>query len=136
MSKRKLDLDNGSIHLDIPSFYHHPVKLKVNAGIRIDRTDPLPIHIALSVKNKGNNPNEIRPEDLAMDINGVLPGIEFRAEGDFGEKGLTSKVDIALGAIVTTVKPFLPDGFQDSAVDGRLEFDFAAKRDSKKRNNI
>jgi len=133
MSKRKFDLDNGSIHLDIPSLYHHPMKLKVNAGIRIDKSNSLPVNIALSVKNKGDIPNEIRPEDLAMDINGVLPGIDFRAEGDFKEKGLISKVDISLGTIVTTIKPFLPNGFQASAVDGRLGFDFTAKRDSKKR---
>jgi hypothetical protein len=133
MSERKLEMGNGSIHLDIPSLYHHPVKLTVNAGVRIDRGTPLSLRVALSVKNKGDIPKEIRPENLEIGIDGVLPGVEFKAEGDLGEKGLRSGVNVSLGAILETAKPFLPEDFQDSAVDGRLEFDLAAKRDSKKR---
>ena len=133
ISQKHIELDNGSVHLDIPSVYQHPVTLNVNAGVRINRNDPIPIRLFLSMENKGESPEELRPENLSLDISGVVPGIDFNAGGDLAGNGVKSKVGIFPGKIIETMKPFLPEEFKDTKVDGRMECNLAAKIDDRKR---
>jgi len=132
-SKRQLDINNGSIHFDMPSLYYIPVTLNVDADVRIDRREALPCRIAVLVKKTGSVPKEIKPENLLMEVQGAIPGVEFSADGGLGKEGLKSKINVSLGKVIAAAKPFLPDGFKDSTINGRLEFDLAAKMDSEKR---
>ncbi len=99
-SERRLDIDNGSIHFDMPSLYHIPVTLNVDADVRIDRREALPCRIAVSVKKTGSIPKEIKPENLLIEVQGAVPGVEFSTDGDLGKEGLKSKINVSLA------KPF------------------------------
>ncbi len=132
-SERRLDIDNGSIHFDMPSLYHIPVTLNVDADVRIDRREAFPCRIAVLVKKTGSIPKEIKPENLFIEVQGTMPGVEFSMDGDLGKEGMKSKINVSLEKVIAAAKPFLPDDFQDTAINGQLEFDLAAKMDSEKR---
>jgi len=122
-----LDLNNGRIHLDIPSLVSEPSKLELFAEPVLNSRRLPPVNVLFSAENMIEPKKKVTLRNTKFSVKGELPGGKIIAGGSLNTDGIKSVCEINFSVLQKAIMPFLPPKLSNSEITGNLKLITEAK---------
>jgi len=112
---RVLKVHNGSLLLEIPSLMEKPITLAVSMEEEVDGEPLPPLKLTTRIENLVNAKEILFLKGASVDMEGILPGLQFTVRCALGDMKLNGHVKLDLHPLLKASRPFLPLSLPDGS---------------------